>query len=187
MVLAGKSRRIRASTGSGERIGAGLREILAEQCRDRTEGGAFDIRKQTVFFPDGRKAGASLLKPDMTSQAMDVEAIALDEYFKPTEAVAAIKIDVEGSELDVLLGAQRTINRCMPLLVVECDRHLVSIGRMNDAFSFLKDLGYSASFVNKGRILPLSAFDPVAHQSDDVDRFWRKRGYSNNFIFTKED
>jgi len=60
------------------------------------------------FIPDGRKAGASLLKPDMTFQAMDVEAIALDEYFKPTEDVAAIKIDVEGSELDVLLGARLT-------------------------------------------------------------------------------
>ena len=83
---------------------------------------------QRFFGPDGHQPGASLLKPDEAFKAMDVQTITLDEYFKPTEDVAAIKIDVEGAELDVLLGARRTLQRCMPLLIVECDRRLTSSG-----------------------------------------------------------
>jgi hypothetical protein len=99
--------------------------------------------------------------------------------------VSAIKIDVEGAELDVLLGAERTLARCMPLLIVECDRHLTSTERMKDTFSFLSDLGYSGSFVSEGKILPLSGFNLDVHQKTEGEWFWKKKGYCNNFVFRK--
>ena len=58
---------------------------------------------------------------------------------------------------------------------------------MNDTFSLLEGIGYSGSFVNRGRVLPLSSFDAAKHQKDDGDWFWKQHGYSNNFIFRKAE
>jgi FkbM family methyltransferase len=49
-----------------------------------------------------------------------VEIIAIDEL--ELSKVRLIKIDIEGMELDALLGAKRTIERCRPILYVENDR-----------------------------------------------------------------
>ena len=40
----------------------------------------------------------------------------------PDERPDVIKIDVEGMEMEVLRGLQKTIRRCRPVLLVECDR-----------------------------------------------------------------
>ena len=50
----------------------------------------------------------------------DVEVITLDALALPKLRLA--KIDVEGMELDVLLGARATLARCRPILYVENDR-----------------------------------------------------------------
>jgi FkbM family methyltransferase len=47
----------------------------------------------------------------------DVRVVALDDYEGPDPHV--IKIDVEGSEADVLAGAVRTITRAQPTLFIE--------------------------------------------------------------------
>jgi FkbM family methyltransferase len=140
-----------------------------------------------LFVPDGHQPSGSLLKPKGTSQAIKVQTVALDDYLSDNEHVSAIKIDVEGTELDVLLGAKRTLSRCMPLLVVECDRHLTSIDRMKETFALLSDLGYSGAFVNEKKLLPLSSFNLDLHQNTEGEWFWKKRGYCNNFVFSKAD
>jgi FkbM family methyltransferase len=119
---------------------------------------------QEFFIPDGHQPGASLLKPTGQSKTIKVKAVSLDEYLSEKETVSAIKVDVEGAELDVFLGAKRTLTRCTPLVVFECDRHLTPIDRMRDTFSFLLDLGYAGAFVNEGKLTPFSSFDPDIHQ-----------------------
>jgi protein O-GlcNAc transferase len=49
--------------------------------------------------------------------------------WKIEPAVSLVKIDVEGSELDVLEGARRLIERCSPTVLVESE----SVGRAHDA------------------------------------------------------
>lgn len=51
-----------------------------------------------------------------------------------------LKVDVEGMEKDVLLGARETIARCRPILYVENDRPDQSAGLIQTVF----DLGYRA-------------------------------------------
>jgi FkbM family methyltransferase len=46
----------------------------------------------------------------------------LDRCLPPDEVIQFIKIDAEGSELEVLKGAVETIARCRPILYVENDR-----------------------------------------------------------------
>jgi len=139
---------------------------------------------KTLFVPDGHQPGASLLKPAETSTAIEVQTICLDDYLSDSDNVSAIKIDVEGAELDVLLGATKMLRRCMPVIVIECDRRLATMERMNETFALLKGLGYSGMFVNNGRLAPLSEFDPEVHQRAEGEWFWKRKDYCNNFIFS---
>nr|WP_041757274.1 FkbM family methyltransferase [Bradyrhizobium sp. ORS 278] len=139
--------------------------------------------RRNLFIPDGHQPAASLLKPDGPFEAVSTRTIALDDYFTEADKVAAIKIDVEGAELDVLQGARRTLARCMPLVVCECDRHNSSLDRINATFSFFSDLGYAGRFVSGSTLLPLSEFRADIHQNTHGEWFWKKKGYCNNFIF----
>jgi FkbM family methyltransferase len=58
---------------------------------------------------------------DKTHEA--VRAVTIDEFVATARVprVDFIKLDVEGSELHALDGARRTIERCRPILVVECN------------------------------------------------------------------
>jgi FkbM family methyltransferase len=141
--------------------------------------------QREFFIPEGHQPAASLLKPIGPSKAISTATISLDEYFSEMERVSAIKIDVEGSELDVLHGARHTLARCMPLLVFECDRHNALVERMEATFSFLAGLGYAGEFVSGAGLRPLSEFDIDVHQRTDGEWFWKNKGYCNNFVFKK--
>ena len=56
----------------------------------------------------------------------------------------AIKIDVEGYELNVLRGAEMTIKKSKPLLYLEIDEKKLNRFEASTVklFSFLKDLNY---------------------------------------------
>lgn len=60
-------------------------------------------------------------KPQADAPKVTVEVIPLDDCVRNTDMVSFIKIDVEGMESQVLLGAQRTIKRCRPIMFVESD------------------------------------------------------------------
>jgi FkbM family methyltransferase len=64
-----------------------------------------------------------------------VPATSLDEFLAARDVrVAAIKIDVEGAEADILAGAQRTLARDRPALVVEIfSRSLETCGSSREA------------------------------------------------------
>lgn len=82
--------------------------------------------------------------------AKDVEYFRLDECV--TSRVDAIKIDVEGGELGVLRGAEKTLRRCKPIVLVEDHAginpgHVISeypesLGGTAALIKFLEGLGY---------------------------------------------
>ena len=55
-----------------------------------------------------------------------------------------IKIDVEGFEKKVILGAARTIERCNPLIVIEQNHVVLEGDAQYSAKSFLESIGYEA-------------------------------------------
>ena len=136
-----------------------------------------------LFIPDDHQPGASLLCPSGNFTKVRVPTVKLDSYFDEQTRISAIKIDVEGAELDVLKGAERILRRYRPLIVVECeDRHLAP-GSVNDVFSYLEALGYRGSFINGSRVLPIAHFDVAVHQRQEGEWFWKQPGYCHNFIF----
>ncbi|MBR1141250.1 MULTISPECIES: FkbM family methyltransferase [Bradyrhizobium] len=156
-----------------------LSNVTIEQRAVYSSSGA-----RTLFIPDGHQPGASLLQPVEASRPIEVQTICLDDYVSGGDMVSAMKIDVEGAELDVLRGAVSTLRRCRPLLVLECDRRLATLERMRETFALLRGLGYSGSFVRRGQLLPLANFDPELHQRTDGEWFWKSKDYCNNFVFS---
>ncbi len=161
---------------------AGLRNVTVEaQAVDASSG------RRELHIPVGHAPGASLNPSALSADRFDkatVPVVALDDYFKPEERVALLKVDVEGGELDVFAGARRILESDRPALVFECEaRHLV--GRtVDDVFAYLTALGYQGSFVSPMGLVPLSAFDLAVHQRRDGEWFWKRKDYCNNFIFT---
>jgi FkbM family methyltransferase len=141
-----------------------------------------------LFVPRGRLQGASMTRkfPEGNIyEAIRVPLVSLDEYFNAGEHVTLMKVDVEGVELEVFKGAERILREQSPVLVFECeDRHLES-GTITDVFSYLESFGYRGAFLLGNRRVPISEFDPTIHQRRDGHRYWKRKGYCNNFIFYK--
>jgi FkbM family methyltransferase len=113
----------------------------------------------------------------------------LDQYQLPD--VGFIKIDVEGHEMAVLRGAEQTIRRSRPNLLVEVEeRHRP--GAIDEVCGFLADCGYDGYFILDGKACPMEQFDRVLHQNPSnigtwKDR-WKKRGpYVNNFFLVRRE
>ena len=58
-------------------------------------------------------------RPDPVLQQIAVTVTRLDDVIPPEQALAFVKIDVEGGEFHVLRGAIETIRRCRPIVVFE--------------------------------------------------------------------
>lgn len=122
------------------------------------------------------------LLPDSNHlQSIPVQRRTLDDYdFQP---VGFLKIDVEGHEISVLNGAQKTIERNRPKLVIEVDKsHLDAVS------SFFSRLNYSAFFLLEGSLLPLDRFNASVHQDPaNLKPGYRIGCYINNFVFLPQD
>ena len=71
-----------------------------------------------------------------------------------------IKIDVEGSELNVLRGAEETIRAHKPVLLIEIDERWSGMP-VEESLGFVCDLGYEGVFFADGLLRSLQSFDPV--------------------------
>lgn len=119
-----------------------------------------------------------------------VRTIKLDDLVSGCQRVSVIKIDVEGHELSVLRGAEETLNRDRPVLLVEIEqRHLDGVG-VADVVQWVIDHGYEASAVSGSGLKTWADFDvhedqirwlkPDGNSTVVVDY----RRYLNNFLFS---
>jgi FkbM family methyltransferase len=104
------------------------------------------------------------------------------------ESVGFIKVDVEGHEFDVLLGAKKILERDRPAILVEVEeRHRP--GAIQSIRELLSPLGYHGFMLDDGRLSSISNFDAArdqfipADRVDDLNAGTYKGRYINNFIF----
>lgn len=108
---------------------------------------------------------------------LDDEAIA---------GVGFIKIDVEGAEEEVLLGARETITRDRPSMLIEIEeRHRP--GALGRIVSLLGAWDYDLYFWHETRLNPASSFDLERMQTGPLQRAGARPprivpGYVNNFV-----
>ena len=140
-----------------------------------------------------RVSGCSSLSdeaPHIYGQTDEIEVAmdALDNvYFGK---VGFIKIDVEGYEESVLAGAQNTIRKNRPRMLVESDERMAP-GGLERIWRYFHDLEYRGFFIDKGKVKPVEAFDPAIYQQrhnlPDLTAPLQKRerfgSYIYNFMF----
>ena len=73
-----------------------------------------------------------------------VRAEKLDNLIK-NENIGFIKIDVEGHEKNVLVGAEKIIKKCKPNLLVEIEERHTN-NKVQNIINFINDLGYKSFF-----------------------------------------
>ena len=95
--------------------------------------------------------------------------------------VAFIKIDVEGHELEVIKGAEKTIAREKPLLFIEIEQRHLNFA-MDIVIEKVLGFGYEAFFYNSGQLCPYAEFSYGVHQEPFLSNVFTK-GYVNNFLF----
>jgi FkbM family methyltransferase len=103
--------------------------------------------------------------------SFQVNSCTLDSF--SLNQVALIKIDVEGHEFSVLKGSSSTIERNLPILIVEIeDRH--HPGKSDEIFDYLNGFSYNCFYLihNKCIILNREEFIKIIEQRIE-----------NNFIF----
>ena len=86
------------------------------------------------------KVGEQSASISSDGQGEIVEQITLDDYFDGlNQGPDLIKVDVDGNELAILLGAKKTIHASKPFICVEISRFQ---NDHNEIFEFLNDSGY---------------------------------------------
>lgn len=113
--------------------------------------------------------GADLVGADSVAAgdtvAVTVRALPLDAL--GLTGVTFIKFDVEGHELPALQGAQRTIRRDRPALLVELEARIQPVAPVLD---LLAGWGYEPSVLIDGSWRPLAGFDLESHQRNAIGR-----------------
>ena len=135
-----------------------------------------------LLIPKGSKGfsnqGASLspIKVQGAHKSISIEAKCLDEY--NFLDVNFIKIDVEGHEHEVIEGAQETIKKFKPTMVIEMEEKHNQIP-IEAQISSVEKLGYQCCVLINEKIIKIDKID--------LDKFHRnptnRDSYLFNFIF----
>ncbi len=108
--------------------------------------------------------------------------VRLEDVVSPARAMV-VKIDVEGTEADVLAGMGHLLDTRHLMLIVEIEaRHTT---RPQAVFEKAKDCGLLAFQMIGGKLVAAGPETVLANASRTGGRFARLRGYRNNFIFLK--
>lgn len=123
--------------------------------------------------------GRATLHRQLSHAGMEVPVRRLDD-FDSGRRISFVKCDVEGHELPVLRGGEKTLVRDRPALLVEIEYDHAGEDVVQ-TFQFLADLGYGAYYFDSRRVLrampapeTLGA-ERINHPADDA--------YVVNFLF----
>lgn len=107
----------------------------------------------------GDRGVSSLVRREVHGTTLDVPCLALDEL--ALTEVSLLKVDVDGSELAMLRGAEETIRRERPALFIELE---VRIQPLEPVLDFLAAHGYTGWVLPGRDWVPLAGFDLAGHQ-----------------------
>jgi len=143
--------------------------------------------KVNLFIPKSKKGwssnGASLNEKELNlGVKFSVECKKIDSL--NIEKIGLIKIDVEGHEIQVIEGAENTIKKQKPNLIIE--NEIVHQEDTSKLFDQIKDLGYEIFYaVSNNKMRKISEFSDVKKLQKFPDL--KRIGYVQNFICVYKD
>jgi FkbM family methyltransferase len=155
------------------------------------KGAVFALTTARQDWLDAVKEGIESEHQDALARVerVVVKMETFDDEFGPIEDIDFIKMDIEGSELSVLEGARRTLERQKPPMLVEAEKHCgESSVRI---FDFLEGLGYAPYYFRDNKLTRtdksiLDKMQDYLHSAGypiDYRRF-RDPNYIYNFVFS---
>ncbi len=119
---------------------------------ERSGTGTLNISREREYFssldtnPDHGEGSNKIVVPTM----------AVDDIIHESEEVGLIKIDVEGHEYNVLLGARRMLSRNLPDIIIECtDREVC-----DHVQEVLDPLGYNYYHITGNGLVSMKSIIP---------------------------
>lgn len=102
---------------------------------------------KTKFYFTGTSGENSAIPQKELTQEIELNQTKLDEY--NFNNVSLIKIDVQGMDYEVLLGANKTISKHKPAILIECwEEGLKSRGySVKHIYDFMSNVGYTGEKV----------------------------------------
>jgi FkbM family methyltransferase len=165
---------------------------LASEYRDRFEPFFYAIGNecttQSLFYGDNTELASLMTNSENigflngNKSSIDVDSITLDSFFATrhlgANEIDLIKIDVEGSEMDVLLGSESTLKNLKPKFIqLEFNRHhliknvsIFQISKILSNYSLYQFLPYGDHLIKR---------DPMKPESN-IYRY-------TNFLFVRND
>lgn len=117
----------------------------------------------TVGHGTGTEGMSSMRRRDIHGRSISVPLIRIDDL--DLKDVRFIKIDVEGHELNVLRGAEETVRRERPRLLVEVEERIQPVEPL---IALVTGWGYSGWVLASGSWRALADFDLVGRQAATV-------------------
>jgi FkbM family methyltransferase len=150
--------------------------------------GTLDLKIPIVHgFPLwGRSSLEEFRRPEPGDSGTVVERVSVQTLDRLCETlgiqdVRFVKIDVEGHEFSVLRGAQQTLAKWRPVLLVEIEqRH--HIEPVAQGFAWIQEQGYSGFFYDAAQML-LRPIEQFVIEVDQHPGHHQNAKYINNFFF----
>ncbi len=101
-----------------------------------TQGGTFADHSKNRFFPRYRG-----------TYQFEIDCIRLDDFLNPNEIVHMLKLDVQGVEPQALEGGENTIQRCLPIILMEWES--IPDVLAESTYDFLKKRKYDIYDLNQ--------------------------------------
>ncbi len=158
-------------------------EVIAAAAADRAGQGELWV----TGAGDGAEGLASMSRRDIHGTAVKVPLIRIDDL--GLAGVTFMKIDVEGHELAVLRGAEATIRRDRPRLLIEVESRMKPVGSL---IGLLTSWGYQGWVLDAGAWQALADFDLAGRQAATVHvarrgllrtALWPYPRYVNSVLF----
>lgn len=124
---------------------------------------------------------------------INVRTEKLDNY--KFENIDFIKIDVEGHEMQVLKGAQKTIQKNKPVIQIEIEtRHLPEKIKIKDIFHWFNNCGYEGYFFKDNELNSIEKFNEEyqnkyldKNNSIKLSNKLKSKLYVNNFFMVPDE
>ena len=164
-------------------------QVISAALSDRGGSASFKVPISSGFEVHTRGTlNTAFQEADETDQrTLTVDTVSLDQFVAEAALgpIGLIKIDVEGHEFTVLRGAEETLRRQHPFLMVEIEQRHHAAQNVNEIIDFVLQLGYEGYYLDvptrQLRALP---------RGNDLNSLQRSEpgapAYVNNVFFAAE-